>query len=96
VTAATLSTDAHEGRSEKLKRTQELDRVSTEAPSCLKTFKAAFSGKSLRAGINAMCLQCTCFDRLYIRDCPSSNCGLWPYRPFQKMKGRSQKKEGVQ
>ncbi len=83
--------DARGGHPWTEKQARELERVSRDAPSCLKKFQRAFKGKSLRAGVDALCIQCTSCDRLYIKDCPSSNCALWAYRPFQQMKGRSRK-----
>jgi hypothetical protein len=41
------------------------------------------SGKSLRAGINVRCLDCCCWQRTEVRDCPAENCSLHPYRPYQ-------------
>lgn len=44
----------------------------------------AMSGKSLRSAINAKCLDCHCWQRTEVRDCPAADCSLYPYRPYQK------------
>lgn len=65
------------------KREKFLKVIDEEAPSCKKIFLKAYNG-SLRAAINANCLACTFFDKDYIRHCPSTICGLWAVRPYQK------------
>jgi hypothetical protein len=60
--------------------------IDEDAPSCKKVFEKAYKG-SLRAAINAMCLQCTHFDKDYIKHCTSTICPIWYVRPYQKKKG---------
>ena len=43
----------------------------------------AMSGKSLRAGVNAHCLECVGWVRDDVRNCTSPACPLFPYRPFR-------------
>ena len=46
-------------------------------------YDKAVSGNSLRAAINAQCLECVQWQRVEVRLCPSTPCPLWPYRPYQ-------------
>ena len=46
-------------------------------------YRKAMTGKSLRAAVNARCLDCCCWQRTEVRDCPAENCPLYPYRPYQ-------------
>lgn len=47
-------------------------------------YAKAMTGKSLRAAVNIKCLDCTCYQRTMVRDCPVENCSLHLYRPYQK------------
>ena len=57
-------------------------------------YRKAMSGRSLRAGVNARCLDCCAWQRTEVRDCPADDCPLYPYRPYQAK--RSQKNRGVE
>ena len=46
-------------------------------------YDRAVSGKSLRAAVNAFCLECVYWQRKEVRLCTSLPCPLWPYRPYQ-------------
>jgi len=48
------------------------------------TYKRAMAGKSLRAAVNAFCLECVCWQREEVKNCTSVDCPLFPYRPYQK------------
>jgi len=48
--------------------------------------KRAFMGKSLRAAINAKCIDCCNFDTIQIKYCPCAECSLWQYRPYKASK----------
>lgn len=39
---------------------------------------------SLRAAINAKCVECCCGSKAEVRRCEIETCPLWPVRPFQK------------
>ena len=69
-------------------RLKRLADVSTDGPSKLSVFKRAFYGKSLRASVNAFCLECLWLDAGAIRDCGVRSCPLWNVRPYQPRKGR--------
>jgi hypothetical protein len=64
-----------------LKRVKRLEDVSLYAPRYLNTFKRAFSGKSLRACVNAFCVECNGFDAAAVRDCTAPACPLFSCRP---------------
>ena len=49
----------------------------------IKQYRKAMKGRSLRAAVNAKCLDCSCWQRTEVRDCPVVNCPLYPYRPYQ-------------
>ncbi len=49
------------------------------------TLRKAFTGAaSPRQAIKAKCIDCTCGHRCEIRECPSNECPLWRFRPYQK------------
>jgi len=48
------------------------------------TYKRAMSGKSLRAAVNAFCLECVQWQREEIKLCTAIDCPLYPYRPYGK------------
>jgi hypothetical protein len=67
------------------KQAQMLKAVSEDAPSKLRLFGRVYSGKcSMREAVKAHCLECMGFDIAAIRECTSSQCGLWGKRPYQK------------
>ncbi len=77
--------DAHEIE---LKRASLLAYVKQTASSALAVFIRAFSGRSLRAGVNAHCLECLGLSRDEVRNCSAPACTLWPYRPYQRKRGK--------
>ena len=48
-------------------------------------YKKAIHGKSLRACVNAQCLECVCWQIKEIRLCTSLACPLYAVRPYQKI-----------
>ena len=44
-------------------------------------------GKSLRAGIDAKCADCMCWQNTEVRLCDIITCPLWQYRPFANKSG---------
>jgi len=46
-------------------------------------YRRAWKGRSLRAAINAKCLDCCCQNRIVVRNCSCVECPLWDYRPYQ-------------
>jgi hypothetical protein len=46
-------------------------------------FQRAETGKSLRAAVNAKCLDCAGFQRKEITLCTAETCPLRQYRPYQ-------------
>ena len=67
-----------------MNRPETIEKRLSEAPqSSRNTLREAFLGAaSPRKAIKAMCLSCTGFDRVEIRDCTGFSCPLWAYRPF--------------
>lgn len=47
------------------------------------TYDKAIKGKSLRAAINAQCLECVCWQRKEITLCTDLACPLYAVRPYQ-------------
>jgi len=48
-----------------------------------KKFDKAMKGKSLRAGVDAFCLECVGWDTDEVRKCTDEGCPLYPYRPYK-------------
>jgi len=57
-------------------------RLKQMPSSCRGVYKLAMAGRSRKAAIKAMCLECTGWDRASIAGCTASACPLFPYRPF--------------
>ena len=55
-----------------------------------KNYLKAVEGNSLRAAVNAQCLECVCWQREEVRLCTDLGCPLYPYRPYKEIskKGR--------
>lgn len=64
-----------------LKRAARLADVRTHAPRHVEVFKRAYGGKSLRAGVNAHCVECMGFDASEVAACTAYACPLFAYRP---------------
>ena len=47
------------------------------------TYRKAMSGRSLRAAVNAHCLECVAWEREEVRLCTAPGCPLYHYRPYQ-------------
>jgi hypothetical protein len=71
----------HDGQQIELKRAERLRAVQKDAPRYLPTFQRAYAGNSLRAAVNAFCVECNGFDAAAVRECTAPACPLWPYRP---------------
>ena len=76
--------NGHLGPKLDARRAALLEDIRRHAPSCLRVFEQAYDGKSLRAAVNAHCLECFFFDRQGIGECSASQCGLWAVRPYQR------------
>ena len=61
-----------------------IEEVSRDHPSKLNTFRKAYEGVSLRAVINAKCLECTSCDKKAIRECAGTACPILNVRPYQE------------
>lgn len=47
------------------------------------TYERAVKGRSLRAAINAQCLECVCWITKEVRLCTDLACSLYAVRPYQ-------------
>lgn len=47
------------------------------------TYNRAVKGRSLRASVNAQCLECVCWQRKEITLCTDLACPLYAVRPYQ-------------
>lgn len=65
------------------RRQRKLLDVSKYAPSKRGHFEAAYSGRSRKSGVNAMCFDCAGFQQEEVRKCPVVACPLWEYRPYK-------------
>jgi hypothetical protein len=65
-------------------RQQRIEERREQIPRAYKaTYDKAVRGKSLRAGINAFCLECVCWHIEEIRHCTDLACPLYAMRPYQ-------------
>lgn len=46
-------------------------------------YAKACTSNSLRAAVNAKCLDCCNYQRIEVRECPVVDCPLWSHRPYQ-------------
>jgi len=47
------------------------------------TYDRAVTGRSLRAAVNAFCLECVSWQVQEVRLCTDEACPLWAVRPYQ-------------
>ncbi len=66
------------------KQKEQLAYLEKELPSKLAVFRKAYEGESLRAAIDAKCLECTSCDIKAIRECAGTACPLLSVRPYQE------------
>lgn len=51
--------------------------------SCRRGYRLAVAGRSLRAAVKAVCLECVGWQRPEVTACSAVACPLWAMRPFQ-------------
>jgi len=67
-----------------MNRQEQIIRQRKQIPQVFrKVYDRAVKGKSLRASVNARCLDCCHWQRSAVRDCPALSCPLWAVRPYQ-------------
>jgi hypothetical protein len=49
------------------------------------TYDRAVRGRSLRACVNAQCLECVCWQRKEVTLCTDLACSLYAVRPYQEI-----------
>jgi len=65
------------------RRLDKLTDVARYAPTKKGHFEKAFSGKSRKAAVTAMCIDCCAFQQEEVRRCTVVACPLWEYRPYR-------------
>jgi len=53
-----------------------------------KVYQRAMTGRSRKAAMRAMCLECCGWQRVEVANCSAPNCPLYPYRPDRVPVGR--------
>ena len=67
-------------------RLQKIAEYKRQIPKAYRAvYEKAVSGKSLRAAVNAQCLECTGWQRKEITFCSATICPLWMVRPYQEI-----------
>jgi len=80
-------------------REQKIDERLNQMPSLYRsTYRRAVRGKSLRAAINAQCLECCGWQRVEVAACTDTGCPLYAVRPYQDFSpdGREAGDSGVE
>ena len=77
------------------KRTKKLADVQRYAPRYLATFQRAFAGNSLRAAINAFCIECVGFVAADVVTCTAPDCPLFSCRPGRHLGEEAPEPEGL-
>jgi hypothetical protein len=63
-----------------------LSAMAEYAPSKVGVFRKAYEGDSLRAALNAKCLECVSQSTKAVRECTTVTCPVWAVRPYQKIR----------
>lgn len=79
--AATLG---HEAMAGLWAREKQAHRLASVGIKYRGVFNSAYSGRSLRACVNALCLDCLELAPDEIRRCSAPDCPLWSVRPYRK------------
>lgn len=69
------------------KRAQRLADVRRDAPRYVRVFQRAYGGHSLRAAVDAHCIECMGLDAAEVKLCTSPACPLFACRPGRRGKG---------
>ncbi len=71
------------------KRQKQITRRRQQIPRAYrKTYDTAVKGRSLRACVNAQCLECAGWQREEVRLCTDLACPLYAARPYQAESGK--------
>ena len=70
------------------KRARKLQDVCAYAPRHEGTFRRAFAGRSLRAAVDAICIECFGYEAGAVKHCTSPACPLYPYRRGCRERGK--------
>ncbi len=66
------------------------ERLRQMPPKYRGTYRRAVEGKSLRASINAQCLECCGCQSIEVALCTDLGCPLWSVRPYRDSGSRRQ------
>lgn len=55
-------------------------------------YDKAIRGRSMKAGVKAFCLECTCWQKEEVRLCTDLACPLYPYRPYRISKQATERR----
>lgn len=61
------------------------ERLNQIPTSCRAVYRKAVRGKSLRAAVNAQCLECVGWQRVEVTNCTDTGCPLYAVRPYQNV-----------
>ena len=68
-----------------INRQKQIEQRRAEMPRSYRaTYDKAVKGKSLRAAINAFCMECVCWQIDEVRNCTDLACPLYAVRPYQR------------
>lgn len=72
----------------KIERKEKVTHRRSQIPKAYRvTYDKAVNCQSLRAAINAQCLECVCWQIKEIRNCTDLACPLYAFRPYQSTQG---------
>jgi len=64
---------------------QVAERLRDMPPKYQATYRRAVKGRSLRACINAQCLECCGYQSVEVAACTDCGCPLWSVRPYRSV-----------
>ncbi len=72
------------------KQSERIALVRKLVPSKVGVFERAYTGKSLRAAINANCLDCQGYEQAEVKRCQILDCTFHSLRPYQASKAKGE------
>ena len=52
-------------------------------------YDIAMNGNSLRAAVDARCMDCNAWQKNEVKNCPAVECPLWSHRPYRQNRRES-------
>jgi len=59
-------------------------------------YRKALKGHSLRAALDSLCLDCTNWQRVEVKNCPITTCPLHKYRPYRERSASQERTLGAE